>query len=510
MRNIRFQKIKKEVLKGQGGFSFPFLNTDNKYPTTDLVVQALSRNRNKQKLIDNIQTDFINDPLFEINQNQNYLQDQNFDETIKNQYKIYNEESPEQQHLNWLQKSGELDKLFKSLENEEDTLEDPSFYDDNKLPGDNNQSTGEQIIFSKGNGGFSNLKPIDKTKQQNWLQNVNIGLGLAQMGMYALGSNQNDSKGTTMMRGGIAAGAELASQLPPPANAAAPILKSINLADSIMDYAGVGPYNKTFQKDDYTFEKVGGSYGSTLAAANEASQLSGLRHGFLGLGGRRARNRDNAKINEANRQQTIMAQIANENDDLKNAAESMSDINHIHNTVMLNGGYDPRYSRLSAKEGGKLEIESFDDFLENYKEIESFDDFLTTYLKDGGKLESPNNIESDQNVIPEGALHKNKHNLKETGFDDSSITKKGIPVIDDEGNQQAEIELNEIIFSLEVSQFLEENYHKFYEAKGKEQDEIALNVGKELVYQILANTQDNTGLIEVAKEGTKLVLNNAQ
>jgi len=118
---------------------------------------------------------------------------------------------------------------------------------------------------------------------------------------------------------------------------------------------------------------------------------------------------------------------------------------------MLNGGYDPRYSRLSAKEGGKLEIESFDDFLENYKEIESFDDFLTTYLKDGGKLESPNNIESDQNVIPEGALHKNKHNLKETGFDDSSITKKGIPVIDDEGNQQAEIELNEIIFSLEVS-----------------------------------------------------------
>lgn len=510
MRNIRFQKIKKEVLKGQGGFSFPFLNTDNKYPTTDLVVQALSRNRNKQKLIDNIQTDFINDPLFEINQNQNYLQDQNFDETIKNQYKIYNEESPEQQHLNQLQKSGELDKLFKSLENEEDTLEDPSFYDDNKLPGDNNQSPGEQIIFSKGNGGFSNLKPIDKTKQQNWLQNVNIGLGLAQMGMYALGSNQKDSKGTTMMRGGIAAGAELASQLPPPANAAAPILKSINLADSITDYAGVGPYNKTFQKDDYTFEKVGGSYGSTLAAANEASQLSGLRHGFLGLGGRRARNRDNAKINEANRQQTIMAQIANENDDLKNAAESMSDINHIHNTVMLNGGYDPRYSRLSAKEGGKLEIESFDDFLENYKEIESFDDFLTIYLKDGGKLESPNNIESDQNVIPEGALHKNKHNLKETGFDDSSITKKGIPVIDDEGNQQAEIELNEIIFSLEVSQFLEENYHKFYEAKGKEQDEIALNVGKELVYQILANTQDNTGLIEVAKEGTKLVLNNAQ
>jgi len=48
------------------------------------------------------------------------------------------------------------------------------------------------------------------------------------------------------MRGGIAAGAELASQLPPPANAAAPILKSINLADSITDYAGVGPYNKTF------------------------------------------------------------------------------------------------------------------------------------------------------------------------------------------------------------------------------------------------------------------------
>lgn len=93
------------------------------------------------------------------------------------------------------------------------------------------------------------------------------------------------------------------------------------------------------------------------------------------------------------------------------------------------------------------------------------------------------------NVIPEGALHAHKHNMDMEG-----ITKKGIPVIDNNGEQQAEIEREEIIFRKEVTKQLEELEKKFYdsETSHKEKDECALEAGKLLVEEILYNTQDNT------------------
>lgn len=92
------------------------------------------------------------------------------------------------------------------------------------------------------------------------------------------------------------------------------------------------------------------------------------------------------------------------------------------------------------------------------------------------------------NVIPDGALHKNKHHMEDT----EGLTQKGIPVVtEEEGKyvQQAEIEVNEIIFRLEVTQKLEEL------AKSGT-DEAALEAGKLLTKEILHNTKDNTGLID--------------
>ena len=88
------------------------------------------------------------------------------------------------------------------------------------------------------------------------------------------------------------------------------------------------------------------------------------------------------------------------------------------------------------------------------------------------------------------------------------LTKKGIPVIDEDGEQQAEIELNEIIFTLEVTKQLEEYYDIFYseDATNKEKEQAALGAGKLLVYQILENTEDRTGLIESCKKGGTLQL----
>ena len=127
-------------------------------------------------------------------------------------------------------------------------------------------------------------------------------------------------------------------------------------------------------------------------------------------------------------------------------------------------------------------------------------------LKRGGSLgdsDIPEIEETTQkNVIPEGALHKNKHHMEHA----EGLTKKGIPVIDDDGDQQAEIEHSEIIFTLEVTKKLEEYYETFYsdESSNKEKEQAALDAGKLLVYQILENTEDRTGLIDSCKKGGTL------
>ena len=112
--------------------------------------------------------------------------------------------------------------------------------------------------------------------------------------------------------------------------------------------------------------------------------------------------------------------------------------------------------------------------------------------KDGGKTDNTEEepLSNQQNVIPEGALHARKHHMENT----EGLTQKGIPVIDNKGEQQAEIELNEIIFNLEVTKKLEELYKDG-------SDEAAIEAGKLLVQEILFNTEDRTGLIKTLKQG---------
>ena len=102
--------------------------------------------------------------------------------------------------------------------------------------------------------------------------------------------------------------------------------------------------------------------------------------------------------------------------------------------------------------------------------------------KEGGQL----------NVIPEGNLHARLHHMENS----DNLTKKGIPVVDNEGNQQAEIEKNEIIFNLEVTKKIEELEKKFREAtKQRDKDDIAIEAGKLIAKEIMENTDDRTGLI---------------
>ncbi len=104
-------------------------------------------------------------------------------------------------------------------------------------------------------------------------------------------------------------------------------------------------------------------------------------------------------------------------------------------------------------------------------------------FKEGGQM----------NVIPEGSLHARLHHME--GAD--NLTKKGIPVVDNDGNQQAEVERAEIIFNKEVTDKLEELLKKFNseEHTTKEKDDFAIEAGKLLSTQIIENTDDRAGLI---------------
>ena len=139
------------------------------------------------------------------------------------------------------------------------------------------------------------------------------------------------------------------------------------------------------------------------------------------------------------------------------------------------------------KEGGTIEsieepieettIELTVEETEEEPEEESTDEIPE--FKEGGSV----------NVIPEGALHARKHHMEMDG-----ITKKGIPVVDNNGTQQAEIERSEIIIRLEVTQEIERLYKIYYsdDSSKDDKDKVALEAGELLVKEILYNTVDNT------------------
>lgn len=134
-------------------------------------------------------------------------------------------------------------------------------------------------------------------------------------------------------------------------------------------------------------------------------------------------------------------------------------------------------------------------------------DFFKPFYKDGGNITIQVTVVKDKpkeeeakNVIPAGALHANKHHMDNA----DSLTQKGIPVVDDKGEQQAEIEKDEIILHLKLTNKLEELQEKYEKASKTEQDKLAIEAGKLLVEEILHNTIDNTNLIDKCEKGGKI------
>lgn len=124
------------------------------------------------------------------------------------------------------------------------------------------------------------------------------------------------------------------------------------------------------------------------------------------------------------------------------------------------------------------------------------------YKKNGGQLQDIE-VSQEQSVLPDGALHKNKHNLEL-----EHVTHKGVPVITVDGDaetfddikaqensitQHAEVEALEVIFSKELTDFIEEKRKEWHESGS---NEILEEVGKRVTKELLENTKDTTGMIE--------------
>lgn len=279
-------------------------------------------------------------------------------------------------------------------------------------------------------------------------------------------------------------------------------------ADSLMKAFGT---ERTFSYDPIIKDALNGSY--NFDDLDKASRMSG----YTTIG-------QNQLYEDATLQKNILANIAQDTINRQSAASDTQSLTNQYK-AKLNGGVQIQFTKQGSKldrvkqitsnkkvskkqQGGHIteeyipiiisdtnnEIEE-NNIVDNLKFIKNI---INTYAQ-GGQIKELVKLEktSQKNVIPEGALHKNKHHIENT----NGLTQKGIPVIDNDGEQQAEIELDEIIFTLEVTKKLEELHKIFKEGNQKEKDKAAIEAGQLLVYEILYNTDDRTGLITKCKKG---------
>ena len=322
----------------------------------------------------------------------------------------------------------------------------------------------------------------------------------------------------------------------------------LTTTDKIMDstlgqVSGLGLINslgskrtKDFSLNKDTIEKVGGDYAGAVNTMEEAVSKAGKKVGLFS-----STSRFNKLIGKAQTFTNQTTGIANTyQDQLANKSQLaytryLQDINGSPQQYIQrvkHGAILQRINLRKHRKGGQLKDKiDIEIKQEQWQPIINLEYPEVSKLKEGGQLEKskewtpiisldiqkleeggktdkpkqePEKVEetNQKNVIPEGALHAHKHHMENA----EDLTKKGIPVVDNNGEQQAEIERNEIIFSLEVTKQLEDLHKRYqgYTNTQKEKDELAIEAGKLLVYEILHNTEDRTGLIKECKKGGTL------
>ena len=253
--------------------------------------------------------------------------------------------------------------------------------------------------------------------------------------------------------------------------------KGVDFANKVASLAIPGAGWFTGKTIDYKVSDVlkqnAASYSGTLDKANTAAQNAGAKILF-------GKNKANSMIASAKLADTKVNNIMEENE-LAMAASNNPFLG-IDTQFKQMGGYQQNGVR-TGKSGLKMDR----DFAKKVVKLSKGkkEDKIPGF-KNGGAV----------NVIPDGALHKNKHHLENVDEKFEDVTTKGIPVITESAGgditQHAEVEREEIIFNLDVTKQLE----KLMEDGS---DEAAIEAGKLLVREILENTVDNTGLLNKIK-----------
>lgn len=249
------------------------------------------------------------------------------------------------------------------------------------------------------------------------------------------------------------------------------------------------------ERDNWTWAQSGNSYQGSLGDFNSAMTKQGKKYGLLSGS---ERNKANEAIWSAGRDQNRLKTIMNDNAMTNEVMANQQDMINRNYTSLMQGGYQQGAVR-AAKHGGVMFTQdqirrakgiSFSVNFNNVEPVVQFKEDVEMFQK-GGQM----------TVIPEGALHAHKHNLEKEREDlKGEITHKGIPVIDNDGNQQAEIERDEVILSLDLTQAVEELRKQFNESESpSEKDELALQAGKLIVEEFQTNLDDRTGLYKQIK-----------
>lgn len=219
-------------------------------------------------------------------------------------------------------------------------------------------------------------------------------------------------------------------------------------------------------------DQMTNAYGGSVADINAAQALSGKR--MLGTG------KANKFIREQNRVNNLITDISLESKLRKSNSAGDTYLSQNQNKY---AGYTPQL--LLSKKGMKFPELDVARSIINSWTVKSTEEPQKFQL--GGKM----------NLIPEGALHARKHNLEKVNPElEGQITSKGIPVVaQGEGGviQQAEIEKEEVIFRKEFTDKLEGLYKQYQEDSS---DDIAIEAGKLICYELLKNTDDRSGLIK--------------
>lgn len=219
-------------------------------------------------------------------------------------------------------------------------------------------------------------------------------------------------------------------------------------------------------------DQMTNAYGGSVADINAAQSLSGKR--MLGTG------KANKFIREQNRVNNLITDISLESKLRKSNSAGDTYLSQNQNKY---AGYTPQL--LLSKKGMKFpELDTARSLINSWK-VKPTEDPQKFQL--GGKM----------NLIPEGALHARKHNLEKVNPElEGQITRKGIPVVaQGEGGviQQAEIEKEEVIFRKEFTDELERLYKQYQDDSS---EDIAIEAGKLICFELLKNTDDRSGLIK--------------